>query len=199
MFANLKQDFAKFREKYSSRVPMFGATKLVLAVICLPQLRAVWIYRIARWFRVRRLGFVAKFLDLANIHLCLCEISSNAEIGPGFQIAHVGGIVIGGASKIGSGCIMFHGVTLGNSYGKSGIKMAADGRIQPVLGDNVIIGAGAVILGPVTVGDNVAIGANAVVVRDIPSDQVAVGVPAVLKPSGGSNPLISPSNGNTGK
>ncbi|MCM2375180.1 serine O-acetyltransferase [Aporhodopirellula aestuarii] len=179
----IKCDLKKRREKYASRFPMLSALRLAVAVALLPQLRTVVIYRMSRWFRMHHVGLVARMLDVLNIQVCHCEISSMAEIGPGLEIAHVGGVVIGGGTRIGSNCLIFQGVTLGNAYGPRGIKAASDKRIQPTIGNDVTIGAGAMVLGPVIVGNNASVGANAVVVDDIPEGFVAIGVPAVSRPA----------------
>ncbi len=99
------------------------------------------------------------------------EVPYSAKIGDGVVFEHQGGIVIHGGAQIGSGCIIRQGVTLGNRH-------LDDPFDAPRLGDNVNVGAGAKILGRITIGDGVRIGANAVVLRDIPAGSLAVGVPA---------------------
>jgi serine O-acetyltransferase len=102
------------------------------------------------------------------------ELPCEVEIGKGFVIDHFGGIVISGYARFGDNCRIRTGVVVGLS--RVGEPCA------PVIGNNVDIGAGAKVLGPITIGDNVLIGANAVVVHDVPSDSIAVGVPAVARP-----------------
>lgn len=101
------------------------------------------------------------------------EIPYTTQIGEGFFIGHPDALVINGNCVIGKNFSVFQGVTLGGNVGK-----VKEGRDAPLIGDNVFIGAGAKVLGPVKIGDNCMIGANAVVTKDIPKDSVAVGIPA---------------------
>ena len=118
---------------------------------------------------------------------CHCEIASTAEIGPGFVIRHQGAIVINGKVRIGANCEIHQGVTLGGNQWRA----ADDGRTNPILEDNVSVGPGAMVLGPVIVGAGTLIGANAVVVTDIPPNSVAAGVPArVIRRDGKKMPLL---------
>ncbi len=103
------------------------------------------------------------------------EVPYSAEIGKNVVFEHQGGIVIHGDAKIGDGCIIRQGVTLGNRY-------VEDPFSSPQLGKNVNVGAGAKVLGAIVIGDNAVIGANAVVLKDVPADHIAVGVPATIKP-----------------
>lgn len=109
-------------------------------------------------------------------HLCHCWISLSAEIGPGFLIAHVGGLVIGGNTRIGKNCDVRQNVTFGGNFN----KVDQDGRTQPWVDDNVSFGAGAVIIGPIRVGANSIIGANTVVTRDVPNNVIVFGVPGKI-------------------
>jgi serine O-acetyltransferase len=102
------------------------------------------------------------------------ELPCEVEIGRNFVIDHFGGIVISGYARFGDNCRIRNGVCIGLSR--------VDDPCAPVIGNNVDIGAGAMLLGRITVGDNVIIGANSVVSRDVPSNSIAVGVPAVVKP-----------------
>ena len=102
------------------------------------------------------------------------SMPASVKAGPGFYIGHFGAIIIHPDSQFGDNCSIGQGVTLGT-------RGQGDGGV-PVLGDNVYVGAGAKVLGGVRLGDNVAVGANAVVVKDVPADHVAVGVPAAIKP-----------------
>lgn len=137
--------------------------------------RAVAIYRLSHSLAMRGSRVRVKLLQSLMLHTCHCSISPHARIGPGFTIRHVGDIVIGARSVVGSNFDIRQGVTLGGNAGRS-----VNGRTQPTLGNNVTVGAGAKVLGPIAVGSNVTIGANAVVLRDIPDDAVAAGVPARL-------------------
>jgi serine O-acetyltransferase len=110
-----------------------------------------------------------KFIQIVTGIELPCEV----EIGRNFVIDHFGGIVISGYAKFGDDCRIRNGVVVG-------LRRVDEPR-APVIGNNVDIGAGAKILGPISIGNNVAIGANAVVIRDVPDDCIAIGVPAVIK------------------
>ena len=102
------------------------------------------------------------------------ELPCEAEIGRNFVIDHFGGIIVSGYTRIGDNCRIRNGVTIG--------LRRVEEKVAPVIGDNVDIGAGAKLLGPIRIGNNVVIGANAVVITDVPDDSIAVGVPAIIKP-----------------
>jgi serine O-acetyltransferase len=107
------------------------------------------------------------------------ELPCEAEVGRNFIIDHFGGIVISGYAKFGDNCRIRNGVVVG-------LRHVEDKR-APIIGDNVDIGSGAKLLGPIQIGNNVLIGANAVVMIDVPDNSIAVGVPAVVKPRGMSD------------
>lgn len=136
--------------------------------------RAVLLYRISHRLYQQRNYFLAGLIQRIMHHTCHCWISCAAEIGPGFLIAHVGGLVIGAGTHIGENCDVRHNVTFGGNYN----KVDAGGRAYPWVGDYVSVGSGAAILGPVRIGSNVIIGANSVVTRDVPDDVVVSGIPA---------------------
>jgi serine O-acetyltransferase len=138
--------------------------------------RAVLLYRLGVCLRKRHLRPLAWLSERLMHHACHCWISHSADIGPGFLIAHVGGIVIGSLTRIGSNCDIRQNVTFGGNFNKA----TADGRTQPWVGDNVSFGVGAAVLGPVTVGSNSIIGANSVVTRDVPENVIVFGVPALV-------------------
>ena len=102
------------------------------------------------------------------------ELPCEAEVGRNFVIDHFGGIIVSGYAKFGDNCRIRNGVTIG--------LRRVEEKSAPVIGNNVDIGAGAKLLGPIKIGDNVIIGANAVVLCDVPDDSIAVGVPATIKP-----------------
>jgi serine O-acetyltransferase len=142
---------------------------------------ALVIYRFGRWRYGVRPAVVRKLLSaLYKVLFKLVQILTGiefpceVEIGRNFVIDHYGGIVVSGYARFGDNCRIRNGVCIGLSR--------VDDPCAPVIGDNVDIGSGATLLGRITVGDNVLIGANAVVVRDVPSNSVAVGNPAVIKP-----------------
>ncbi len=137
----------------------------------------IW-YRIAHWFYKHRLFFIARMLSQFARFLTGIEIHPGATIGTGLFIDHGSGVVIGETTEIGDNCTIYQGVTLGGT-GKD------KGKRHPTLGNNVLVGSGAKILGPFKVGDNSRIAAGAVVLEEVPSDATAVGVPArVVKRNG---------------
>lgn len=142
---------------------------------------ALLVYRFGRWRYGVRPAPVRKLCSLAyKILFKLVQILTGIElpceavIGRNFTIDHFGDIIISGYARFGDDCRIRNGVTVG-------LRQVTDPR-APVIGNNVDIGAGAKLLGPITIGDNVLIGANAVVICDVPANSIAVGVPAVVKP-----------------
>jgi serine O-acetyltransferase len=124
-------------------------------------------YRLMQWSRRWRLLPLEMILNKLNAICCNCIIGRGADFGPGFVLIHSTGVVINGKVKGGANFHVYHQVTLGS-----------DRQGAPVIGDDVFIGAGAKIIGPVTIGDGVRIGANAVVVHDLPPHVTAIGIPA---------------------
>lgn len=139
-----------------------------------PGLHAIWFHRLAHWLWTHRLRLAGRWLSHLGRWLTGIEIHPGARIGPGFFIDHGMGVVVGETAEIGTGVTLYHGVTLG---GVSWQK----GKRHPTLGDHVVVGAGAKVLGPITVGDHTRIGANSVVVKDTPSESVVVGVPGRVR------------------
>jgi len=139
-------------------------------VLCYPGLHAVWGHRAAHrlWGADHRLA--ARFVSSVVRAWTSVDIHPAAVLGPGLFIDHALGVVIGETAVVGADVTIYQGVTLG------GTSLEA-GKRHPTVGDRVTIGAGAKVLGPVTVGSGSRIGANAVVVRDVPPDSVVVGVP----------------------
>ena len=139
-----------------------------------PGVHALWAYRAAN--RLWRSGhrFAARFVSQTARNLTGIEIHPAARIGDRFFIDHGMGVVIGETAEVGDDVLMFHGVTLG------GVSMSP-GKRHPTIGNNVQIGAGAKVLGPVVVSDGAKIGANAVLVKNVPEGHVAVGVPSRVR------------------
>jgi serine O-acetyltransferase len=139
------------------------------------------VYRYGRWRYTVRPAWLRKIFSLVY-HLLFkmvqiltgIDLPCEVVVGENFVIDHFGGIVVSGYARFGANCRIRNGVVVG-------LKNVED-PIAPVLGDNVDIGAGAKVLGPIRIGNNVRIGANAVVLCDVPDDHLAVGVPAVVKP-----------------
>ncbi len=164
MFENLREDWRTHDRKLLSQ----GMWVMV-------------VYRFGRWrYRVRKRWLRAPFSALYNMLKVLTEILTGidlpceARVGRRFRIDHFGGIVISGDAVFGEDCIVRNGVTIGLRH--------TGQRGSPVIGNRVDIGAGAKILGPIRIGDDVAVGANAVVLKCVPANSIAVGVPARIVP-----------------
>ncbi|HYO18853.1 MAG TPA: serine O-acetyltransferase EpsC [Dermatophilaceae bacterium] len=148
-----------------------------------PGLHAIWMHRLThRLWTMPGGRLVARLISQLARALTGVEIHPGAQIGRRFFIDHGMGVVIGETAEIGDDVLMYHGVTLGG-------RSMEHVKRHPTIGNNVTIGAGARILGPVYVGDGVQIGANSVVVKDIPAGAVATGVPATIRfPDKGQDP-----------
>lgn len=165
MFTRLKEEIAVVFE----RDPAARNTWEVLT--CYPGLHALLIHRLAHWLWGSGLKWLARFISHFGRWVTGIEIHPGAMIGPRFFIDHGMGVVIGETAEIGADCTLYHGVTLGGtSWNK--------GKRHPTLGDRVVVGAGAKILGPITVGAGAKVGSNAVVVKDVPAGATAIGIPA---------------------
>ncbi|MCD6519504.1 MAG: serine O-acetyltransferase [Anaerolineae bacterium] len=138
---------------------------------CYPGLHAIWLHRIAHALWRRRLCWLARFISHINRFLTGIEIHPGATIGRRFFIDHGMGIVIGETTEIGDDVLMYKGAVLGGTS-------LHKGKRHPTIGNSVVIGSNAVILGPITIGDNAKIGSGAVVINSVPADSTAVGVPA---------------------
>jgi serine O-acetyltransferase len=147
------------------------AAKSFLEVLLLYQgLHALVTYRVGHFFYKMQLFFLARWLSQIGRWVTGIEIHPGARIGKRFFIDHGMGVVIGETSIVGDDVLLYQGVTLGGT----GIEK---GKRHPTIGNNVVIGAGAKVLGNITIGDNSYIGANAVVVKDVPPNSTVVGVP----------------------
>jgi len=147
------------------------AAKSTIEVILLyPGFHAVLLHRISHWLYKKKLFFIARAISQFNRFITGIEIHPGAKIGKGLFIDHGKGVVIGETSEIGDNCTIYHGVTLGGT-GKE------RGKRHPTIGNNVLISAGAKILGPFKVGDNSKVGANAVVLCEVEPNTTVVGVP----------------------
>jgi serine O-acetyltransferase len=142
-------------------------------LLCYPGLHAVWGHRLTHWLWLRGAKVLARWLSQVMRWLTGIEIHPGATIGHRFFIDHGMGVVIGETAEVGADVTLYHGVTLGGTSWQKGKR-------HPTLGDGVVVGAGAKILGPICVGTNSRIGANAVVVKDVPPDSVVVGVPGEI-------------------
>lgn len=136
-----------------------------------PSVHAVAWYRVAHLLYKKRVYFTARLISQLVRFFTGIEIHPGAQIGRGLFIDHGMGVVIGETAEIGDNVTLYHGVTLGGT-GKD------TGKRHPTIGDNVLIGCGAKVLGPITIGDNVKIGANATVLKNISKNKTVVGVSA---------------------
>jgi serine O-acetyltransferase len=155
---NLREDTRRLRMIKSKPAPWYVIESLLFE----NGYQAVVLYRIAHWFKSRKVPVLGPLFARLGLLLTGVEIAPGAVIGPGLLISHGTGMVIGGYARIGRDAILLHGVTIGSP---------SPGKIErmPVIGDNVFIGAGATLIGEITVGDDVFIGVHAIVTRDIPS------------------------------
>lgn len=165
----LKEHFKADIESVKQRDP--AAKNTLEIILTYSGLHAVAAYRVSHYFYQRRLYLTARVISQLARHFTGIEIHPGAKIGKGLFIDHGMGVVIGETAEIGDNCLIYQGVTLGGT-GKD------RGKRHPTLGDNVMVGAGARVLGPFKVGNNVKIAANAVVLEAIPDNCTAVGVPA---------------------
>jgi len=148
-----------------------------------PGLWAIFFYRLAHWFYNRGLRFLPRFISAVGLFLTTIDIHPAAKLGRRVFIDHGVGVVIGETAILGDDVIVYQQVTLG------GVS-TSKGKRHPTLGNNVVIGAGAKVLGNITIGDNSKVGANSVVVKDVPADSTAIGIPArVLKRGYDKTPL----------
>lgn len=138
-----------------------------------PGIKAVRSHRRAHWFYEHKMYFIARLISQISRRRTGIEIHPGAKIGKRLVIDHGMGIVIGETAELGDDCLIYHGVTLGGT-GKD------TGKRHPTIGNNVLISAGAKVLGPFKVGDNSRIAANAVVLSEVPADSTAVGIPAKI-------------------
>ena len=147
-----------------------AARNLIEVIFTYPGLQAIVIYRIAHAINRMGIPFIPRLVSIMGRQATGIEIHPAAAIGPGLFIDHGMGVVIGETTLIGRNVTIFQGVTLGGT-GKE------RGKRHPTVGDNVVIGAGAKVLGNITIGNNSMVGANAVVLRDVPEHSTVVGVP----------------------
>jgi serine O-acetyltransferase len=172
VFKRLKADLDAFLERDPA-----ARSRLEVAILY-QGFHAVVFYRISNWFWRQNLHFIGRFISQIGRVLTGIEIHPGATIGCCFVIDHGTGVVVGETADIGDNVTLYHDVTLG------GVAPSVDSAAQkgtkrhPTLGDGVIVGSGAQILGPITIGEHARVGANAVVTSDIPACVTAVGIPA---------------------
>lgn len=155
-----------------------AAKSMLEVALCYPSFHAVLIYRAAHWLWLRRMHLMGRWLSQIGRFLTGIEIHPGAIIGTGFFVDHGMGVVIGETAEIGNNVTLYHDVTLG------GVAPSVDSAAQvgrkrhPTLEDDVIVGSGAQILGPITVRKGARVGANAVAVKEVPPGATVVGIPA---------------------
>ena len=155
------------------------AAKSKLSVILTyPGAKAVFFHRIANFFAIAKFNLVARIISQFSRFLTGIEIHPNAKIGKNLFIDHGMGVVIGETSEIGDNVTIYHMVTLGGISPSINSDDQRNTKRHPTLMDNVVVGSGAQILGPVILGKNAKIGANAVVTKDVDENSVMVGIPA---------------------
>jgi serine O-acetyltransferase len=152
-------------------------------------LHAIWAYRLAHWLNARGLAFAARSLAQTARFLTGVEIHPAARIGRRFFIDHGMGVIIGETAVLGDDVLLYQGVTLGGT-GKE------TGKRHPTLGDRVVVGAGAKVLGNITIGSDTRVGANSVVLHNVPSHSTVVGIPGrvVRRRKGDENEVLSHQN-----
>ena len=168
MFKNLKYDI----ENVMKNDPA-ARTKLEVLLIY-QSIHVLIFYRIAHGLYKIKLFFLARLISQLGRFFTGIEIHPGAKIGKGLFIDHGMGVVIGETAEIGDNVTIYHGVTLGGTGKDKGTR-------HPTIGNDVIIGCGAKILGPISIGDGAKIGANSVVLKNVPKGKTAVGIPAVIK------------------
>lgn len=165
MFQSIKEDI----DSVFARDP--AARSAFEIITCYPGFQARLVHRMAHGLWSVNMKWLARFLSHLGRFLTGIEIHPGATIGRRFFIDHGMGVVIGETAEIGDDCTLYHGVTLGGTSWK-------EGKRHPTLGNGVVVGAGAKILGPITISDGAKIGSNAVVVKNVPAGATAAGIPA---------------------
>lgn len=173
--------FRSFREQVETVFRADPAAKGVLEVIfCYPGFHAVLLHRAAHWLYRRNLYFVARVISQIGRALTGIEIHPGAKVGRRLFIDHGMGIVIGETTEIGDDVLLYQGVTLGGTGHERGKR-------HPTIGNNVVVGTGAKILGNITIGNHVRVGAGSVVIRSVPDDSTVVGIPGRVVRSRGES------------
>jgi serine O-acetyltransferase len=176
MFSAIKQDLRAVFDRDPA------ATSWLEVIFTYAGFHALLAHRISHWLNSHRVPFIPRLISQLARWFTGIEIHPAAKIGTGFFIDHGMGVVIGETTEIGDYVTLFQGVTLGGT-GKE------RGKRHPTLGNHVVVGAGAKILGGIKIGDNVKIGANSVVLKNVPANSTVIGVPArIIKSQGGRMP-----------
>ena len=166
----------EFLESIIKRDP--AAKSKLSIILTYPGAKAVFFHKIANFFSIAKFHLVARIISQFSRFLTGIEIHPKANIGKNLFIDHGMGVVIGETSEIGDNVTIYHMATLGGISPSVNSNEQRNIKRHPTLKDNVVVGSGAQILGPVTIGKNAKIGANAVVTKDVPENAVMVGIPA---------------------
>ena len=166
----------EFLESIIKRDP--AAKSKLSIILTYPGAKAVFFHKIANFFAIAKFHLIARIISQLSRFLTGIEIHPRANIGKNLFIDHGMGVVIGETSEIGDNVTIYHMATLGGISPSVNSNEQRNIKRHPTLKDNVVVGSGAQILGPVTVGKNAKIGANAVVTKDVPENAVMVGIPA---------------------
>ena len=166
----------EFLESIIKRDP--AAKSKLSVILTYPGVKAVFMHRIANFFAVAKFDLVARIISQFSRFMTGIEIHPKAKIGKNLFIDHGMGVVIGETSDIGDNVTIYHMATLGGISPSINSDKQREIKRHPTLQDNVVVGSGAQVLGPITIGKNAKIGANAVVTKDVPENGVMVGIPA---------------------
>jgi serine O-acetyltransferase len=173
--------FKGFRDEIDGIMTRDPAARSALEVVLnYPSFHAMLFYRVASWLWRHKLRLLGRWISQWGRFWTGIEIHPGAKIGRGFFIDHGMGVVIGETAEIGDNVTLYHGVTLGGTAPSVDSDKQRNTKRHPTLEDGVIIGAGAQILGPITVGRNARVGANAVAVREVPPNVTVTGIPAKM-------------------
>ena len=147
-------------------------------ILTYPGVKAIFFHKISHFFSLAKFDLIARIISQFSRFLTGIEIHPNAKIGKNLFIDHGMGVVIGETSEIGNNVTIYHNVTLGGISPSINSNQQRDIKRHPTLEDNVVVGSGAQILGPITIGKNSLIGSNSVVTKDVPEKSVMAGIPA---------------------
>ena len=163
--------FERIKEDIDAAFANDPATKSVVeAILCYPGLHAIWLHRIAHWFWIKKHFLTGRFISHINRFLTGIEIHPGAQIGRRFFIDHGMGIVIGETTIVGDDVLLYKGVVLGGTS-------LDKGKRHPTIGNNVVVGTNAIVLGNIEIGDNCKVGAGSVVTKSAPPNSTIVGIP----------------------
>ena len=166
----------EFLESIIERDP--AAKSKLSVILTYPGVKAVFMHKIANFFAIAKFDLIARIISQFSRFMTGIEIHPKAKIGKNLFIDHGMGVVIGETSDIGDNVTIYHMATLGGISPSINSNDQREVKRHPTLQDNVVVGSGAQVLGPITIGKNAKIGANAVVTKDVPENGVMVGIPA---------------------